>query len=58
MSDPAPSESSSNSPSPHSALPPAPKTPREQSPWERRIETVLWNSRFLVMLAVVPSLFH
>ncbi|MDW0358670.1 YqhA family protein [Halomonas venusta] len=57
MSDPAPSESSSNSPSPHSALPPAPpKTPREQSPWERRIETLLWNSRFLVMLAVVPSL--
>ncbi|MGO2009158.1 YqhA family protein [Vreelandella alkaliphila] len=57
MSDPAPSESSSSkSSSPHSALPPAPKTPREQSPWERRIETALWNSRFLVMLAVVPSL--
>jgi uncharacterized membrane protein YqhA len=36
--------------------PPAPKPPHEQSPWERWIETVLWNSRFLVMLAVVPSL--
>ncbi|WNL38507.1 YqhA family protein [Halomonas sp. PAMB 3264] len=36
--------------------PPPPKTPDEQSSWERRIETVLWRSRFLVLLAVVPSL--
>ncbi|MBP5980038.1 MAG: YqhA family protein [Halomonas sp.] len=36
--------------------PPPPKTPQEQSTWERRIETALWNSRFLVMLAIIPSL--
>tara|TARA_R110002020_G_scaffold37471_6_gene113220 strand:+ start:144 stop:704 length:561 start_codon:yes stop_codon:yes gene_type:complete len=35
---------------------PPPKPPENQSHWERRIETALWNSRFLVMLAVVPSL--
>ena len=40
--------------SPHS--PPPPKPPHQQSVWERRVETALWNSRFLVMLAVVPSL--
>ncbi|MYL24732.1 YqhA family protein [Vreelandella massiliensis] len=32
------------------------KTPEQQHPWERRTERWLWNSRFLVMLAVVPSL--
>ncbi|MCL5427069.1 YqhA family protein [Halomonas sp. NPDC076908] len=42
-------------------LPPTPPPlssdkPEQQSVWERRIETALWNSRFLVMLAVVPSL--
>ncbi len=35
---------------------PPPKPPESQNHWERRIETALWNSRFLVMLAVVPSL--
>ncbi|BBI53454.1 hypothetical protein HORIV_58750 [Vreelandella olivaria] len=35
---------------------PPPKPPESQNDWERRIETALWNSRFLVMLAVVPSL--
>ncbi len=35
---------------------PPPKTPDEQSAWERRIEAALWNSRFLVLLAIVPSL--
>ena len=44
----------SHSPSPHS--PPPPKPPHQQSVWERRVEAALWNSRFLVMLAVVPSL--
>lgn len=42
-------------------LPPNPSStssskPEQQGAWERRIETALWNSRFLVMLAVVPSL--
>ncbi|MDR5898640.1 YqhA family protein [Halomonas vilamensis] len=32
------------------------KTPEQQHPWERKTERWLWNSRFLVMLAVVPSL--
>ncbi|GEN26697.1 membrane protein [Halovibrio variabilis] len=36
--------------------PTVPKPPENQGRWERRIETALWNSRFLVMLAVVPSL--
>lgn len=36
--------------------PTPPKPPEEQGHWERRIETALWNSRFLVMLAVIPSL--
>lgn len=35
---------------------PTPKAPNEQSRWERRIETALWGSRFLVLIAVVPSL--
>ena len=35
---------------------PPPNPPESQNHWERRIETALWNSRFLVMLAVVPSL--
>lgn len=36
--------------------PTPPKPPEQQGRWERRVETALWNSRFLVMLAVVPSL--
>lgn len=36
--------------------PTPPKPPEKQGSWERHIETALWNSRFLVMLAVVPSL--
>lgn len=32
------------------------KTSEQQHSWERRTERWLWNSRFLVMLAVVPSL--
>lgn len=35
---------------------PPPKTPDEQSSWERGVEAALWNSRFLVLLAIVPSL--
>lgn len=35
--------------------PPA-ATPPSIGPWERGFEHFLWNSRFLVMLAVVPSL--
>jgi uncharacterized membrane protein YqhA len=35
---------------------PPPNPSENQGRWERRIETALWNSRFLVMLAVVPSL--
>ena len=35
---------------------PPPNPPESQNRWERRIETALWNSRFLVMLAVLPSL--
>ncbi|MDN6322699.1 MAG: hypothetical protein ACTHZY_06940 [Halomonas sp.] len=31
--------------------PTTPKPPEKQGNWERRIETALWNSRFLVMLA-------
>lgn len=31
-------------------------TPAKIGPWERGFENFLWNSRFLVMLAVVPSL--
>ncbi|MCE8035594.1 MAG: YqhA family protein [Halomonas sp.] len=30
--------------------------PPRQGRWERRLEGWLWNSRFLVLLAVVPSL--
>lgn len=36
--------------------PTPPKPLEKQGNWERRIETALWNSRFLVMLAVIPSL--
>ncbi|MDQ7729103.1 YqhA family protein [Halomonas sp. SpR8] len=41
---------------PDASPPTPPKSPQQQGAWERRIETALWNSRFLVMLAVVPSL--
>ncbi|MBT2772427.1 YqhA family protein [Halomonas sp. ISL-60] len=41
---------------PDASPPTPPKSPQQQGAWERHIETALWNSRFLVMLAVVPSL--
>lgn len=41
---------------PDPVSPPSPKPPENQNHWERRIESALWNSRFLVMLAVIPSL--
>ncbi|NIC07089.1 YqhA family protein [Billgrantia bachuensis] len=36
-------------------MPQTPPTPPQGS-WERRFERLLWSSRFLVLLAVIPSL--
>ncbi|QOR40435.1 YqhA family protein [Billgrantia diversa] len=36
-------------------MPQTPPTP-PQGRWERRFERLLWSSRFLVLLAVIPSL--